>query len=347
VSSDLLEELRTTTRQALTAGGGDVVDQLDLVGLLLDGDVGGLGMGEREMVLVGEEIGRRTAPSSFLPTVVLAATLLAEGSAGAEELAKTLPHSLYAVALADADGVWASDSPTVRASETDQSGWVLDGTAWGLTTPAAPPGTPMLTAASTRQGVALFVIDGEAIRLAAAEEFDSSRGLIEVAFDGAPARLVTAAPAAADAIRVAYRRALLAVGAEQLGIARAGLEMTVEYAKTRTQFGAPIGSFQAIKHRCAEVLLDVELADAMIQQAVDTGTLADAELAFIVATRAAISAAESCIHVHGGIGFTWEHSAHWFLRRARVNATLLGPPGLHRSAISKSAGLTSTERAHR
>jgi alkylation response protein AidB-like acyl-CoA dehydrogenase len=119
--------------------------------------------------------------------------------------------------------------------------------------------------------------------------------------------------------------------------------MTVDYAKTRTQFGAPIGSFQAIKHRCAEVLLDTELADATVQQAVDTGALADAELAFIVATRAAVSAAESCIHVHGGIGFTWEHSAHWYLRRARVNATLLGSPGLHRSAIAESAGLATSQ----
>jgi alkylation response protein AidB-like acyl-CoA dehydrogenase len=338
VSSDLLEDLRTTTRQALTAGGGDVVDQLDLAGLLLDGEVGGLGMGEREMVLVAEEIGRRAAQSAFLPTAVLASTLLAHGHADAAELSKSLGQKRYAVALAASDGSWAA--PSVIATASAEGGWLLGGTALGLT-PAAPDA--LLVIAKTTEGAALFVADVDAATMTAADEFDPGRGLIEVSFDQARGRLVAGAATAAGAIAAAYRRALLAVGAEQLGVARACLEMTVDYAKTRTQFGAPIGSFQAIKHRCAEVLLDTELADATVQQAVDTGALADAELAFIVATRAAVSAAESCIHVHGGIGFTWEHSAHWYLRRARVNATLLGSPGLHRSAIAESAGLATSQ----
>jgi alkylation response protein AidB-like acyl-CoA dehydrogenase len=126
-------------------------------------------------------------------------------------------------------------------------------------------------------------------------------------------------------------------------VARACLETAVEYAKARNQFGSPIGSFQAIKHRCAEVLLDVEFADAVLELAVHSGTSVDAELAFIVATRAALSAAESSIQIHGGIGFTWEHSAHRYLRRARVNATLLGPSGVHRDAIAASAGLRTAE----
>jgi alkylation response protein AidB-like acyl-CoA dehydrogenase len=208
----------------------------------------------------------------------------------------------------------------------------------GLTTSAAPDAL-LVTATAPGGASALFVADIGAATVTAADEFDPGRGLIEVTFDRTSARLVVGPPKAAGAIAAAYRRALLAVGAEQLGVARACLEMTVDYAKTRNQFGAPIGSFQAIKHRCAGVLLDTELADATVRQAVDTGALADAELAFIVATRAAVSAAESCIHVHGGIGFTWEHSAHWYLRRARVNANLLGSPGVHRSAIAESAGL--------
>lgn len=338
MSSDLLEDLRTTTRQALTAGGGDVVDQLDLTGLLLDGDVGGLGMGEREMVLVAEEIGRRTAPSAFLPTAVLASTLLAHGGAEAVQRSKTLGQNRYAVALADPEGAWAS--PSVVGTATAEGGWLLHGAALGLTTPATPDA--LLVIAETTAGAALFVADLEAVTVGSADEFDPGRGLVEVTFDETQARLVVDAPTAAGAIAAAYRRALLAVGAEQLGVARACLEMTVDYAKTRNQFGAPIGSYQSIKHRCADVLLDTELADATVQHAVDTGALADAELAFIVATRAAVSAAESCIHVHGGIGFTWEHSAHWYLRRARVNATLLGSPGVHRRAIAESAGLTTS-----
>lgn len=342
MSSDLLEDLRATTRQALTANGGDVVDQLDLRGLLLDGEVGGLGMGEREMVLVAEEIGRRVAPSSFLPTAVLAATLLSHGDADATELSKLLGQNRYAVALGDPDGAWKPASPTIAATATAEGGWRLGGTALGLRTPATVDPL-LLAAATTGEDVALFVVAGDAATVTAADEFDPSRGLIEVTFDQAPARLVGDGPKAAGAVGAAYRRALLAVGAEQLGVARACLEMTVDYAKTRCQFGAPIGSFQSIKHRSAEVLLDTELADAVVQQAVATGVLADAELAFIVASRAAVSAAESCIHVHGGIGFTWEHSAHRYLRRARVNATLLGSPDRHRNAIAESAGLATSK----
>lgn len=343
MSSDLLEDLRTTTRQALTAGGGDVVDQLDLAGLLVDGEVGGLGMGEREMVLVAEEIGRCTASSAFLSHTVLAATLLAHPGADAPQLAKALGSNRYAVALPAPDGAWASSSVAATAIAT--GGWLLDGSALGLTTPADPDA--LLVIAETAGGAALFVTDIEAATVTAADELEPFRGLVEVIFDETSARLVADAPTAAGVISVAYRRALLAVGAEQLGVARACLEMTVDYAKTRNQFGAPIGSFQSIKHRCAEVLLETELADATVQQAVDTGALADAELAFIVATRAAVSAAESCIHIHGGIGFTWEHSAHWYLRRARVNATLLGSPGVHRSAIAESAGLATSNGERR
>ncbi|MGV0714474.1 acyl-CoA dehydrogenase family protein [Mycolicibacterium sp. XJ662] len=340
MSSDLLEDLRKTTRKALTAGGGDVVDQLDLSGLLLDGDAGGLGMGEREMVLVGEEIGRHAAPSAFLQSAVLAATLLA-GTSDGIELAKALAHCRYAVALAGLDTA-AAGLPRIVATAGADGGWLLDGTCWGLT-PSGAAGD-VLAVATTDAGAALFVVNGAAVTRSAADEFDPGRGLIEMTFDQAPARSLAQAAEAAGAIRVAYRRALLAVAAEQLGVARACLEMTVEYAKTRTQFGAAIGSFQAIKHRCAEVLLDTEFADAAIQQAIETGGSDDLALAFLVATRAAVSAAESCIHVHGGIGFTWEHRAHWYLRRARVNATLLGPPDLHRNVIAESVGLAEAGR---
>ncbi len=344
MSSDLLEELRTTTRQALAADSSeDVVDQLDLAGLLVDGEFGGLGMGEREMVLVGEEIGRSTASSSFLPTVVLASTLLSYGDSDAVELLKELPLSRYAVALADADGSWLSGLPSVAATTSAKDGWLLSGRAWGLTNPVGSQ--RMLAAATTADGVALFLADVDRTVVTAADEFDPGRGLVEVEFDGTPARLIGGA--AADGLRATYRRALLAVGAEQLGVARKCVEKTVEYAKARTQFGAPIGSFQSIKHLCADVLLDAELADAVLQQAVESQELADSELAFVVATRAAVLAAESCIHVHGGIGFTWEHPAHWYLRRARVNATLLGPPGLHRSAIAASAGLAAIQEDYR
>lgn len=343
MSAELLEDLRRTTRQALSAGAGDVVDELDLAAMLLDADRGGLGLGDREMTLVASELGRALSPSSFLSTAVLAVTVLAhpDTEAATEVLATVANGTGCAVAIADADASWAPPAPTVVATATAEGGWLLDGTAWGLSTPSQPE--MMLVAAAIDSDTALFVLAPSDVEVTPADELDSARGLIRIALAQAPARLLSDGDAAAEAIAAAYRRGLLAVGAEQLGVARYCLEAAVEYAKARNQFGSPIGSFQAIKHRCAEVLLDVELADAVLDQAVNSGVPVDAELAFTVATRAAISAAESCIHIHGGIGFTWEHSAHRYLRRARINATLLGPSAVHREAIAASAGLNTPE----
>jgi len=345
VSSELLGDLRATTRRALSADGGDVVDEVDLAGLLVDSGIGGLGLGDREMALVSVELGRALSPSSFLPTAVLAATLLihADGDAAAGLLAGlTAGEIRCAVAVAESDGAWVASTSPVVATVTDD-GWVLSGTVWGISTPS-PPDT-VLTAACTDAGLALFALGANDVRMVPADQLDAARGLVTVVLAGTPARLLSGADAAARALSEAYRRGLLAVGAEQLGVARTCLETTVEYAKTRDQFGSPIGSFQAIKHRCAEVLLDVELADAALDQAVGSGAPVEAELAFVVACRAALRAAESCIHVHGGIGFTWEHPAHRYLRRARVNATLLGPCAVHRDVIAASAGLSVRNRS--
>lgn len=340
MSAELLGDLRATTRRALGATGGDIVDELDLAALLVASGLGGLGLGDREMTLVSTELGRALSPSSFLPTAVLAATLLsrADGDAAAGLLAGLTAGDIRcAVAVAEADGAWVTSTSPVVATATDGR-WLLSGTVWGITTPSPPDS--VLTAASTDAGLALFALAANDVRIVPADQLDAGRGLITVVLAGAPARPLSGRAAAVAALAEAYRRGLLAVAAEQLGVARTGLETTVEYAQTRNQFGAPIGSFQAVKHRCAEVLLDVELADAALDQAVASAASADAELAFMVACRAALTAAESCIHIHGGIGFTWENAAHRYLRRARVNATLMGPSAVHRDAIATSAGLS-------
>jgi alkylation response protein AidB-like acyl-CoA dehydrogenase len=341
VSAELLADLRTTTRQALSAGIFDVVDELDLAGLLIDSERGGLGLGDREMALVATELGRALSPSSFLSMAVLAATLLAHADTDAATglLAALLAgDTRCAVAIADADASWAPSTPPIIATVI-VGGWALSGTAWGISTPSQPD--TLLTVAATEDGAALFAVTADHVEVRPADQLDAARGLVEATLSRAPARLLANPAATAGAIKVACRRGLLAVGAEQLGVARTCLETAVDYAKTRSQFGSPIGSFQAIKHRCVDVLRDVELADAALDQAVLSGVSADAELAFIVATRAALLAAESCIHIHGGIGFTWEHRAHRYLRRARVNATLLGPSAVHREAIAAAAGLTT------
>jgi len=343
MSAELLADLRATTRSALNSGSFDVVDELDLAGLLVDADRGGLGMGESEMILVATELGRALSPSSFLPNVVLAVTLLAhaETDAATKILAAVAEgRSRCAVAVAEVDAPWLPPQPAVAATQRSDGGWLLSGTVWGLSTPTAPD--TVLVVAGADGEAALFAAATRDADVTHADELDPSRRLVRIALGDAAAQRLSDGDGT-GAIAEAYRRGLLAVGAEQAGVARNCLEEAVAYAKSRSQFGSPIGSFQAIKHRCAEVLLDVELADAVIEQAIQTGAAADAELAFVVATRAALSAAESSIHIHGGIGFTWEHRAHRYLRRARVNATLLGPMTFHRDAVAASAGLTTAE----
>ncbi|QLL09831.1 acyl-CoA dehydrogenase family protein [Mycobacterium vicinigordonae] len=333
MSSELLADLRTTTRQALSAGTGDVVDELDLAGLLVDSGRGGLGLGDREMVLVGTELGRALSPSAFLSTAVLAVALLAPGDTAAadETLAGVVAGDIRcAVALFDSESCWAA-TPAVDATEADGGGWLLSGTMWGISTPSRPH------VILIHDGAALFAVAAGDVQIEVEDQLDPSRGLIKLELSRTPGRLL--ATPAVEAIATAYRRGLLAVGAEQLGVARACLDMSVEHAKSRNQFGSPIGSFQAIKHRCAEVFLDVELAQAVLDHAVQTGVAADAELAFVVATRAALSSTDACIHIHGGIGFTWEHPAHRYLRRARVNATVMGASATHRDAIAASLGI--------
>ncbi|SBS79110.1 Acyl-CoA dehydrogenase FadE18 [uncultured Mycobacterium sp.] len=340
MTGELLSELRATTRQALAVSAGDIVDELGLSGLLVDADRGGLGLAEPEMALVATELGRDLSASAFLSTAVLAVTLLSRSDTevGADLLAAVTRGSAgCAVAIA---AVTPANS-SVAAVPGPGAGWRLSGTAVVV----SPPGVPgiVLLAAKTPDGVAVFAVDIADAVLTPADLLDPNRGLADVTVSDAPGRVVLHPECAHSGGQIAYRRALIAVAAEQVGVARACLDSAVEYAKTRTQFGAPIGSFQAIKHRCADVLLEVELADAVLADAVRHDSLPDAELAFIVATRAAVTGSEACIHVHGGIGFTWEHSAHWHLRRARVNATLLGPPSVHRDAIARSVGLTTTE----
>jgi alkylation response protein AidB-like acyl-CoA dehydrogenase len=214
VCAELLEDLRTTTRGALSVGTGDVIDELDLDGLLVDSDRGGLGLGDREMVLVATELGRALSPSAFLPTAVLAATLLASADTeAAAELLATLAvgGSRCAVAVSDTKR-WASAEPTVAATPTPDDTWLLSGTAWAISTPSQPD--TVLTIAAADDGAALFSVAADHVELTPADQLDPARGLVEVALSQALAWPLSGGDAAAGTIAEAYRRGLLAVGAE-------------------------------------------------------------------------------------------------------------------------------------
>jgi alkylation response protein AidB-like acyl-CoA dehydrogenase len=174
---------------------------------------------------------------------------------------------------------------------------------------------------------------------------DSTRRLAELSFDTTPA------PQIATDIRTnlnkAMDRAEVLLAAEQLGGATRALEMAVEYAKTRIQFGRPIGSFQAISHKLAEMLMAVELARASVERAVEA---ADHEPALLpvavsharaVASDTYVKVATDNIQVHGGIGFTWDHPAHLYLKRAKGSQLLLGSPKWHRSRLADLLGISA------
>jgi alkylation response protein AidB-like acyl-CoA dehydrogenase len=349
MATEFLDELRATTRAALSRGGDrDVVNELGLAGLLVDADLNGLGLGDREAVLVSEELGRALSPSSFVPSAVLAVTLLAQADtkdAASVRSAVCDGQNCCAVALSGDGGRWHPESTQIVADTDDTGTWQLSGAALGIASPDVAAVSVVIVTARTPEGSQLFAVQAGDAEFVAADALDPSRGFTSVRLNDAPALRLAGSEATLRAVSGAYRRGLLTISAEQVGIARASLDSAVEYAKTRRQFGAVIGSFQAIKHRCADVLLEVECADALLTDAVERGATADAELAFVVATHAAIAAAEACIHIHGGIGFTWEHPAHRYLRRARVNAALMGPSEIHRDAIAESIGLAAESGA--
>ncbi|MFE9322600.1 acyl-CoA dehydrogenase family protein [Nocardia sp. NPDC052278] len=349
---DLSEDIRATIRAAFARydsrdhgpGAWDALSQqVGITGLFVPEHLGGAGLGLREIALVAGELGRAAARTPFLSTVVLATNLVlatTDGAYRSELLSRLLEgKTVIAVAVAEPDGKWQTTDSSVTARES-ASGWLLNGTKYSVIDGSAAD--ILFVLAGTRTGVTWFVVEaGSAgVERSVADAFDSTRDLATISLTDVAATPLIGPDRAADVARDTLLRGLLAVAADQVGVAERALELAVEHAKSRTQFGKPIGSFQAIKHRCADSLLELELARATVDSAAATDTDdSQVELAYLYASRAAITAAEASIQIHGGIGFTWEHDAHLFLRRARLGAVLFGPLGEHREAIARSAGL--------
>jgi alkylation response protein AidB-like acyl-CoA dehydrogenase len=174
---------------------------------------------------------------------------------------------------------------------------------------------------------------------------DQTRRLARVSFDSTPATLLGNDGSGWETLEGVYDRALAALACEQVGGARAALQMTVEYVNMRQQFGRPIGSFQAIKHRCADLLVEVEsarsaaaYASTAVAAGADDASVA-ASIAKVYCSQAFYHVAAECIQMHGGIGFTWEHPAHLYFKRAKSSEALFGWPAYHRERIATLIGL--------
>ena len=325
-----------------------MAEELGLQGLAIPERFGGSGFTFVDLQIVLEEAGRALLCAPFLSTVVLAAYALLESGddvACAEHLPGIARGTTIAtLALAERRGTWSLRDMQTRAVP-DADGYRLHGEKCFVT-----DGTTaelLLVVADTARGPSLFAVDGDATGLQrrALETLDQTRKQAVVTLDGAPARLVGAVGAAADPITRTMCRTAAALAAEQVGGARRVLEMSVDYAKLRVQFGRPIGSFQAIKHKCADMLLQVESATSAAYaagQAIDTASDEAALLASLAkayCSDAYFNAAAENIQVHGGIGFTWEHSAHLYFKRAKSSQLMFGSPNVHRELILRELGV--------
>ncbi|MBV9382542.1 MAG: acyl-CoA/acyl-ACP dehydrogenase [Streptosporangiaceae bacterium] len=322
--------------------------QLRLPGLALPGDYGGDGFGLTELGVVLEEMGAALLCSPFFATAVLAAQALL-ASADEEACARYLPglaagQTIATLAAAEGSASWDPALIVTRA-ERSAEGWALSGKKSFVIDGAAAD--LILVVARGTAGPTLFAVNRGApgLRAEPMTTLDPTRPMATLTFDRAPAVLVGAEGQGGRLMSQVLDVACVALAAEQAGGARRCLEMSAGYARTRFQFGRPIGSFQAVKHKCADMLVRVELAEATAREAARLADEAAADFPVAAATahvccsRAYMFAAAENIQVHGGIGFTWEHPAHLYFRRAKSSELLFGGPAVYHERLLDRLGI--------
>ena len=343
-----VRRLMETTEGFDTAVWEQMGNQLGLQALTIPEEYGGAGFGYVELIVVLEEMGAALLCAPYLSTVALAANALL--SCGDESAKKDLLPGIAAgetiatLALTEDSGRWDLDGVTMSATGSGD-GWQLQGTKMFVLD--GHTANLVLVAARTGKGVSLFAVEGDASGLTRTPlaTMDQTRKQARLEFAGTPARLVGEEGAAGPVLTKTLDLAAVALAAEQVGGAQRCLDMSVEYAKSRIQFGRPIGSFQAIKHKCADMLLEVESAKSAAYYAgwaaaEDSDELpVVASLAKSYCSEAYFHAAAENIQIHGGIGFTWEHDAHLYFKRAKSSELLLGDPTYHRELLAQRIGI--------
>ena len=322
--------------------------EVGCAGLLIPESHGGAGASYREAAVVAEEAGRAVAPVPFLGSAVVATA--AALSAGDAELLSGLAAGTVTAALAVpfASKPGASPAAAVRVAPPkagDAAGQTrLTGLVTGVAD-ALPASVLLVPADGVPAG--LYAVDAGApgLTVTPVVSLDQTRPLADLTLDRVPARAVASGRDADGAVTSALAAGAAMLAAEQLGLAERCLEMTVTYLKERYQFARPVGSFQALKHRAADLWVAISQARAASRYA--AACLADDDpdapvaiaLAKAACGDAAILAARECVQLHGGIGFTWEHPAHLYLKRATSSMIAFGTPDWHRAALARLAGL--------
>ncbi|PSK88940.1 hypothetical protein CLV63_12828 [Murinocardiopsis flavida] len=333
---------------------------MGVAGLPVPERLGGAGATLRETAVAAEELGRAVAPVPFLGSAVLATTaLLAAGGEAADgalaRLASGEVSAALAVPLATAPDTpfpqtvrYAPGAPGSTSSpDSPADGRAASGTLTGEVGGVADASTAgiLVVPAVGADGPGLYLVEADSSVRLPVTSLDLTRPLATVRFDGAAARPVATGPAAADALHTALVSGAAVLASEQLGVAEWALTTTVDYLKTRYQFGRPVGSFQAVKHRLADLWVAVSQARAVARNAASAAVhggpeaALDAALAQAFVSDTAVLAAEEAVQLHGGIGFTWEHPTHLYLKRAKADALALGSADRHRMTIARLADL--------
>jgi alkylation response protein AidB-like acyl-CoA dehydrogenase len=315
--------------------------ELGWAGLALPEEWGGQGLGIVELAVLFEEMGYALAPSPLLSNTIAGLAVAAAGSDEQKEryLRPLAEGTLRGTpALADA-GVPFEPGKFAMAAEAAGDGVVLN----GEKTLVLDAGSADFLLVATSDGRRHVVENGaEGVTVTPEESIDPTRRLFSVRLEGVRVGPEASLPGQAIDYLPVFLRACVAIAAESTGIAQRALEMSVEYAKDRQQFGRPIGAYQAVSHRCAQMLLETENSRSAVYGA---AWAADAEpeslplaacMAKAYASDAGWRVPDAAIQVHGGIGFTWEHDLHFFLKRGRANAATFGDAKWHRERVAEA-----------
>jgi alkylation response protein AidB-like acyl-CoA dehydrogenase len=312
-------------------------------GLIVPEALGGAGASYREAAVVAEELGRAVAPVPYLGSAIAATTALL--SAGEQELLAAVASGTRTAALAVpfAAAPGARPEPTVRVggpADGDPAGtYRLSGSVTGLAD-ALPADVLLVPADGVPYGLYVVTADEAGVERTPVVSLDMTRQLADLTLQDAPARQIAAGAAAEQAVAAALGAGAAMLASEQLGVAERCLEMTVAYLKERRQFARPVGSFQALKHRLADLWVAVTQARAAARYAAACLATGDPDapvaiaLAKAACSDAAVKAGQETVQLHGGIGFTWEHPAHLYLKRAKADSIAFGTADAHRAALA-------------
>ena len=330
-----------------------MAQELGLQGLAIPESYGGQGFTFVELGIVLEEMGRALLCAPFFASAALAATtILNAGTKAAKK--ELLPgiatgETIATLALAEPNGRWDATGITAIATP-DGDGYrisgtkrfVIDGTNANLIIVAARK-----EKTKGDRGVGLFAVRGDADGLTreALQPLDPTRKQAQLTLDNVKATPIGKPGRDWPALQKTLDQISVLLSAEMVGGAQRCLDMAVQYAKDRIQFGRPIGQFQAIKHKCADMLLKVESGKTATYYAMWVAAKDDPELATVAplakafCSEAYFFAASENIQVHGGIGFTWEHDAHLYFKRAKSSELLFGDPTYHRDLLARRLGI--------